>query len=73
MKGKKTVKKLNYQEAVRYLSELVVMESWIECEHCNEVSSCMGDEYEAAEEFYNQGWRVDKDGYAIGPKCARKK
>lgn len=26
----------------------------------------------ACEEFYTMGWRVDKDGFAICPKCVRK-
>lgn len=68
---KKKTKQREEQESK--LMDCILEESTIECDHCHiEYDVYLGRIDCASDWFYNMGWRVDKDGYAIGPKCVRR-
>lgn len=63
------------QEQIDSLMECVHVEVSIECSNdgCNSSETdYYGDDYISAQEFYKKGWRVDKDGNAVCPKCLTK-
>lgn len=69
------ISKAEKQKILSDLADCVVMEASIDCcmTDCdNTKGGWYNDEEEAAEDFYNSGWRADGEGYAYCPSCYKK-
>lgn len=67
------MKKKDREEVQLLLMDSIMEECSIQCNNCDEDDLAGSDIEEASEYFYDEGWRVDKDGYALCPKCNKKK
>lgn len=69
--GRIQVDKQKQAEVIRLYDVGIETTASIECTKCDANDHSPYDAEEAAEDFYDNGWRVNKDGMVICPKHRR--